>query len=124
MMARIWKGLTRNVAETAPNHEDRRLRTRFYRALPEVVFRAAEKTAEGLDRWRIVAADPVRGDIRAECQTRLFGFVDDLEVEIRDTGEGRTAVNVRSASRVGKGDLGQNARNVARLLEALDGKLA
>jgi uncharacterized protein (DUF1499 family) len=50
--------------------------------------------------------------LQAECSSALFGFVDDLELQLRGS-EGRIAV--RSASRVGYGDLGTNRRRVEQL---------
>lgn len=54
--------------------------------------------------------------LAATYSTPLFGFVDDLEVRI-DSGRG--LVEVRSASRVGRGDLGANRKRVERLRELL-----
>jgi uncharacterized protein (DUF1499 family) len=47
-------------------------------------------------------------------------FTDDLEVRVQP-GEGHAywLVNVRSQSRAGKSDLGENRRHVVQLLEAL-----
>lgn len=59
----------------------------------------------------------VRDDyLAATYTTPLFGFVDDLEVRI-DAARG--LVQVRSASRVGHGDLGTNRKRVERLRELL-----
>lgn len=54
--------------------------------------------------------------LHAECASALFGFVDDLEVELRPSAE---VMAIRSASRVGHSDLGVNRRRVERLREAL-----
>jgi uncharacterized protein (DUF1499 family) len=43
--------------------------------------------------------------LRAEVRSRLFGFVDDVEC-LLDADGGR--IDIRSASRVGYGDLGAN----------------
>lgn len=50
--------------------------------------------------------------LRAEVRSRLFGFVDDVEC-LLDADGGR--IDIRSASRVGYGDLGAN-RARARLI--------
>ncbi|MEK9866784.1 MAG: DUF1499 domain-containing protein, partial [Betaproteobacteria bacterium] len=51
--------------------------------------------------------------------TFLFGFRDDLVVRISaEEGKG-TRVDVRSKSRVGMSDLGQNAKRIARFIELL-----
>ena len=49
--------------------------------------------------------------LRAEETSRLFRFVDDLELLVTQERE----LIVRSASRVGRSDLGVNARRVERL---------
>lgn len=49
--------------------------------------------------------------IEAVATTRLFKFKDDMTVTFKRDGE-VTVVNVRSKSRVGKGDLGTNARRI------------
>lgn len=54
------------------------------------------------------------GYLHAEARSLVFRFVDDLEV-VRD-GE---RLIVRSASRVGRSDLGVNVRRVQRLRDAL-----
>lgn len=50
--------------------------------------------------------------LHVECESRWLGFVDDLELHLRpDAGQ----VAVRSASRLGKSDLGVNRRRVETL---------
>jgi len=56
------------------------------------------------------------GYLRAEATSRLFRFVDDLEV-LHVPGSAR--VDVRSASRVGYSDVGVNRARVESLREAL-----
>ena len=55
----------------------------------------------------------------AVAKTPLLGFEDDVVVRIRSSSEG-TVVDMRSASRIGDHDLGQNARRIRRFLAALD----
>ncbi len=50
--------------------------------------------------------------------SRLFRYADDVEVFLQTTATG-TRVDAVSQSRVGKGDLGQNPRNIRTLLQAL-----
>lgn len=50
--------------------------------------------------------------LRAECSSRIFGFIDDMEFALeRERGR----IHVRSASRVGYSDLGVNRRRVGRV---------
>lgn len=85
---------------------------------PGRVFEAALAVARTLPRWTVVKAEPAAGLIEAEARTRLWRFVDDVTIRVAAKG-GRTTVSVRSASRVGRGDLGQNARNIRAFLDAL-----
>jgi uncharacterized protein (DUF1499 family) len=68
----------------------------------------------GLPRTTIV--EHTDDYLHAECTSALFGFVDDLELQLR-ASDG--AVAVRSASRVGRSDMGVNRRRVERLRELL-----
>jgi uncharacterized protein (DUF1499 family) len=54
--------------------------------------------------------------LHAECTSRIFRFVDDLELQLR-SAEGVIAVG--SASRLGRGDMGVNRRRVESLRAAL-----
>ena len=111
-----------NDVETgkAPEYPD--LVPRTYEAKPELVFDAALHAIHRLSRWALAAHRPESGEIRAEATSRLFRFVDDVTILVRDEG-GKTVVSVRSASRVGKGDFGQNARNIRAFFEELDAQL-
>ena len=54
--------------------------------------------------------------LHAECKSRIFGFIDDLELQLNiATG----VISIRSASRVGYSDLGVNRRRVEALREIL-----
>jgi uncharacterized protein (DUF1499 family) len=80
------------------------------RVEPAVAWAGVREAVAALPRTRIV--DEAPGYLRAECRSRLFRFVDDLELELR-TPEREIAV--RSASRVGRSDLGVNRARVERL---------
>jgi uncharacterized protein (DUF1499 family) len=60
----------------------------------------------------IVHALPGEGRIEAVATSFWFGFKDDLVVRIRPR-VGGTVIDLRSASRVGRSDLGVNARRIA-----------
>jgi uncharacterized protein (DUF1499 family) len=60
--------------------------------------------------------------VSAVHETRVFRFKDDVTVTIRRKG-GKTVVSVRSKSRIGEWDFGQNARNIRDLFQALDAEL-
>jgi uncharacterized protein (DUF1499 family) len=67
-----------------------------------------------LPRTRIV--NETTGYLHAECQSALFGFIDDLELDLRPA---ESAIAIRSASRIGYSDFGVNRRRVDTLREAL-----
>jgi hypothetical protein len=84
---------------------------------PARVFPAVEAAARQLG-WRIVAAVPAEGRLEATDTTRWFGFVDDVVVRVSPRDEG-SRIDVRSASRVGRSDLGTNAARIRRFLAKL-----
>ena len=86
---------------------------------PAQAFERAERAARA-QGWEIVAAVPAEGRIEATDTTRWFGFKDDVVIRVRPEGAG-SRVDVRSVSRVGRGDVGANARRIREFLEALRG---
>ena len=66
--------------------------------------------------WEIVAADAAQGRIEATATTFWFGFKDDVVVRVRPI-DTRSLVDVRSVSRVGRGDVGKNAERIQAYLE-------
>ena len=118
---RLSTALHTNVAETSFTPEFPELRTRTYAAKPGRVYEAVtEAIASSPGKWAILSADPAAGRISATV--RVLNFTDDVLVELQSEGEG-TRVSVRSHSRVGKGDFGENRRHVAWLLEQLDRRI-
>ncbi len=83
----------------------------------DTAFQRALEAARNL-RWRIVAQDAVAGRIEAFDRTFWYGFIDDVVIRITpDAGGSR--IDVRSVSRVGKGDVGTNARRIRSFLSAV-----
>lgn len=90
---------------------------RSYPVDPARLLSAVRRAVEGLPRWRLEASDEAA--VRAVRTTRLFRFKDD--VTARASPEpGGARLELTSASRLGKGDLGQNARNLEELVRAVD----
>jgi hypothetical protein len=65
--------------------------------------------------WEPVAAGPHDGALRAVVTTPLWRFHDDVTVRVMPREGGGAGLAVRSASRVGRGDLGANTRHVLDL---------
>lgn len=61
--------------------------------------------------WRIVDGNPAQGRLEATDTTRWFGFQDDIVVRVVPTNGG-SRVDIRSVSRVGRSDVGANARRI------------
>ena len=80
-------------------------------------------------KWHVVDARPPQGTaprdglIEAIARTPILGFRDDVAVRVRATHEG-ARIDVRSASRYGRHDLGTNAARVRALIEEIDDLLA
>ena len=68
--------------------------------------------------WTIVAADAERGRIEATDRTFWYGFTDDIVVHVSAEGSG-SRIDVRSKSRLGRGDFGTNAKRVRAYLAAI-----
>lgn len=66
--------------------------------------------------------DRAQGRIEARDTSFWYGFVDDVVVRITEAAQG-TRVDVRSKSRVGRSDLGQNAKRVRAILARLKSQL-
>jgi uncharacterized protein (DUF1499 family) len=112
-----------NVVETGETPEYPDILPRVYAADPSRVFDASMHAVNRLPRWSLVVYRSETGDIQAEARTRILRFVDDVTIRIEAKREG-SRVHVRSASRLGKGDFGQNARNIRAFFDELDRQLA
>jgi hypothetical protein len=93
-------------------------------------------------KWRVVDSRPPQGPlprvidtrasqsatvrdgiIEAVARTPILGFRDDVVVRIRPTVDG-ARIDVRSASRYGRHDLGTNAKRVRALVDDIDDVLS
>lgn len=68
--------------------------------------------------WDPVASDSSAGRIEATDTTFWFGFKDDVVVRVRPANGG-SRIDVRSLSRVGRGDVGTNARRIRAYLREI-----
>lgn len=119
--ASIWPVI--DVVETGKTPEYPQIRPQYYTAEPRRVFEQSRGAIESMENWTLVSDDPNTQTITATRETSILGFVHDVEVWIEPVTEFVTRVRVRSASRMSKGDFGQNARNIRELFRALDERL-
>lgn len=89
---------------------------------PATVFAAAKTVVESMGMELVDASE---SDLRIEAtQTSFFyGFKDDIVVRIVAAPD-TTKVDVRSKSRVGRSDIGQNAKRIKIFLAKLESELA
>ena len=85
---------------------------------PEAAFQKAMDVAESLE-WLVYNSNPRIGVLEASYTSELFGFVDDVVIRVRGLNPG-AEVDLRSVSRVGKGDMGANAKRISQFIEAYE----
>lgn len=78
----------------------------------------AARVARRQRSWQLTRVDGARLAIEGVARSRLFRFADDFVIRVRPDGGG-SVVDMRSASRLGKGDLGANAERIGRFLDEL-----
>lgn len=111
-----------------------RQRAAYPDVAPFVVERSVEETfelvAETVQRlkWKVAAEEPPAsnppkaGIIEASDRTLILGFTDDVILRVAGDAQ-RARVDMRSASRVGKHDLGQNAQRIRKFYRELQTRI-
>lgn len=94
------------------------IQPRILDAPPARAFERALAAARSMG-WDIIAAVPTDGRIEATATTRWFRFKDDVIVRVTPQGAG-SRIDVRSKSRLGRSDLGANAKRIRAYLHELD----
>jgi hypothetical protein len=87
-------------------------------AVPRIIDARAARAAQS-----VPTASVRDGIIEAVARTPILGFRDDVVVRVRATPDG-ARIDVRSASRYGRHDLGTNAKRVRNLIDDIDDVLA
>jgi uncharacterized protein (DUF1499 family) len=95
------------------------IKTAILSVPPNEAFARALDAARALG-WRIVAEVPAEGRIEATDTTFWFGFTDDIVIRVTAAGY-RSLVDVRSVSRVGRSDVGTNAKRIRAFIRRLTG---
>lgn len=120
MIPRRW--MTINDITTGQTPEYPELQPRHYDRSPNEVFEAVRTSVRRMSRWRIVNEDLTSHRLEAEVKTFILPFIDDVTIWIEPESHG-SRVMVRSHSRVGRGDLGENARTTRAFQRVLDDEL-
>jgi uncharacterized protein (DUF1499 family) len=114
-----------NPVEYAGEETAQRQRTAYPDLRPMILDlpadQAFQRALDVVNRqgWQLVDADQANGRIEATDRTRWFGFYDDVVIRLTPM-DGRTVVDVRSKSRVGRSDVGANARRIRGFLSDLE----
>ena len=78
---------------------------------PDDAFARVEAAARRMPTWEVTRVDPGSHRLEGVATSGIFRFRDDVVVEVR-VREGGSAIQMRSKSRDGKGDLGANAKRI------------
>lgn len=87
-------------------------------AAPDAVFQKALAVARAQPSWEVTHVDERARTFEGVARTRVFDFRDDFIVRVRPEGSG-ARVDMRSRSRVGRGDLGANAQRIEAFFQSL-----
>jgi uncharacterized protein (DUF1499 family) len=119
------RDLTQNTAATSDASTNQALRPVTSSLNPSDMVDVVVRVAAELPRWehQETVEDEGRTTIRLVRTSALMRFRDDVTVWV-SPHDGGSRVEAESRSRVGKGDLGQNPRNLRQLLDALRAELA
>ena len=116
-----WRrDLSTNFAGTSDDGADELLRPVRTSHRRERVIELVKESAAALSQWALVdvQSSSDRTTLHFVRTTPLLRFKDDIQVTVADTASGAT-IHAESKSRVGRGDLGQNPRNLKELLGRL-----
>ena len=87
---------------------------------PGKAYHRCLEAAREMSWWKIQAADSLEGRIEATSTIPWFGFKDDIVVRIDTARSGGSRIDVRSMSRLGVSDIGENARRVRSYIAKLE----
>lgn len=85
-------------------------------------FEQVKRVASLMSSWKIVSIDAENYRIEAVATTKWLRFKDDVVIEIR-ASIGGSEVHMRSKSRVGRSDLGANAKRIRQFFKKLESSL-
>lgn len=112
MFDKLWAMMTTNEVTAGEDHPYEGIEpVQIEGQVQDVLDRVRAAFEGGGSRWQTRVVDSQERRLEGTVTTKVFGFVDDVTVWLEEADEGYR-VMARSKSRIGKGDLGQNARNL------------
>lgn len=128
LIPRAWMTVSDVTTGATPEYPD--LKPRRYDMSPNQTLDLAAAVIGKLPSWKVVRRDTETRTLEATVKVSIGLFTDDVTVTVRPVvvGDGKTTspsseVVVRSRSRLGRGDLGENARHIRVLQAAMDERL-
>jgi len=115
---RLHLYFTTNVAELSDQPHLPELQARDDARDAAALYAQARLAVEKLG-WEVAAHDDAQHRIAAVVTTRLWKFKDDISIWVVAQPNGGSRLYARSQSRVGRGDMGANARHLRELIEAI-----
>ena len=119
MSLKVW--LTKNIYVTSPRDTDAFFKPRRYSQTKDAVVQTVKETINLLSGWKFEEHKEIQGRLRASRRW-FIGLGEEVNIYVVQGVDGVTTLEITSQSRAGKGDWGQNKRNVKNLLIALDSK--
>ena len=87
----------------------------------ERIFGRIQDFVRNTERWTVASTQlsDKESILQAEVASPIFHFIDDIAIRVTNVSGGHCVVDVRSRSRVGRGDLGANAGHIREILSTL-----
>lgn len=105
---------TPNCVSTDATHESQRMPTVPFRDAPAAALARAKVAVLAEPRTKLTIER--EGSLHAVCTSLVFRFVDDVDIVVDPVAH---VYRFRSASRVGRSDLGVNRKRIARIAARL-----
>ena len=103
------------VSSDADADDEKHRITAFHlNTAPDIAWQAAREAILNQPRTQIISE--TTDYLHAECESAIFGFIDDLELNLRPSS---MSIAVRSASRLGSSDFGVNRKRIEEIRHSL-----
>jgi hypothetical protein len=120
MSLKVW--LTKNIYVTSPRDPDPFFNPRKYDQPKDEIVEVVKTAVTSLPGWKFEEYKAIQGRVRAGHRW-FIGLGEEINIYVVQGIDGVTTLEITSQSKAGKGDWGQNKRNVKSLLDVLDSKI-
>lgn len=125
MIVTAWMWPVLHEVKTGQTPEYPEIQPHYYSTDSERIYLEAVASVEALSGWTVVDEKPSTYRLEAERTSAVWGFVDDVTIQVEPVTEFVSQIQVHSRSKPGirPTDFGQNARNIREFLTDLDDRL-